>query len=294
MSRLRGALGVELALRELFEEPTVEGLARRVEGMLRAGAALATPPLVPVAREGALPLSFAQQRLWFLDRLEPEGPLYNVPVALRVEGRLDVAALGWSLGEIVRRHEALRTVFRAVAGEPRQVIVPAVELALPRVDLSALGGDRGGALARRLAVEEAARPFRLSTGPLLRAVLLRLGEDDHAVLVTLHHIVSDGWSMGLLVGEIAALYGARTRGLPSPLAALPVQYADFSAWQRSWLHGATLERGGVALAPGAGGPAAAAGAAGRPAAPRGAEPPGGGAGGGALPRAEPAGAGAGA
>src|SRR4029077_11051759 len=179
MSRLRSAFGVELPLRDLFETPTVAGLASRIEAVLRSGAGLAAPPLVPVPRHGALPLSFAQQRLWFLDQLEPDSPLYNVPVALRVEGTLDIAVLASSLAEVVRRHEALRTVFVAVEGEPVQVVQPAGPFALPVIDLSALPEPEREAQA--LARQEAGRPFRLSAGPLLRGSLLRLGAGDHGI-----------------------------------------------------------------------------------------------------------------
>ncbi|HKV10311.1 MAG TPA: amino acid adenylation domain-containing protein, partial [Thermoanaerobaculia bacterium] len=229
MSRLRGAFGVELPLRDLFMAPRLSDLAARIEG---AGAQPLAPPLVPVSREGDLPLSFAQQRLWFIDQLEPGSPLYNMPVALRVEGPLDAAVLAQSLGEIVQRHEALRTVFAAPQGTPVQVIRPAEPFELPVVDLS----GRPDAEALALAREEAARPFDLARGPLLRGLLLRLGETDHVVVLTVHHIASDGWSMGILVREVAALYGG------SPLPPLPVQYADFAAWQRSWLQGPVLEQ----------------------------------------------------
>ncbi|HZI20311.1 MAG TPA: non-ribosomal peptide synthase/polyketide synthase [Pyrinomonadaceae bacterium] len=187
------------------------------------------------------PLSFAQRRLWFLDQLEPDNPLYNMPIALRLRGRVDVAALEKCLGEILRRHEALRTVFRADDAEPVQVVCPAAPFTLPIIDLTGLDEAAREAEARRLAGEEARRPFDLGRGPLLRAQLIRLGELDHLALLTMHHIVSDGWSMGVLTREVVALYGAFSRGLPSPLPELPIQYADFAAWQREWLQGERLE-----------------------------------------------------
>ncbi len=195
-----------------------------------------------MSREEALPLSFAQQRLWFIDRLQPDSPLYNVAAALRVEGPLAAAVLARCLGEIVRRHEALRTVFAAPQGTPVQVIQPAETFGLPIVDLSGLPENAGEALTLALAGEEAARPFDLARGPLLRGLLVRLAERDHAVVLTLHHIASDGWSMGILVREIAALYPDFAAGRPSPLPELPVQYTDFAVWQRSWLHGEVLEQ----------------------------------------------------
>ncbi|MEO6194012.1 MAG: amino acid adenylation domain-containing protein [Thermoanaerobaculia bacterium] len=241
MSRLRAAFGVEMPLRDLFEAPTVEALAARVEATRRTGAKLTVPPLLPVPREGSLPLSFAQQRLWLIDQLEPGRSVYNLPMALRVEGPLDGAMFARCLGEIVRRHEALRTVFVEVEGIPIQVIQPAGPCGLSAVDLSGLPEDRRDAEVFVLAGEEAVRPFDLTRGPLLRGSLLRLGESDHVAVLTLHHIVSDGWSMGILVREVAALYAALAEGRPSPLPELPVQYADFALWQRSWLHGEVLE-----------------------------------------------------
>ncbi|MFP5286891.1 MAG: condensation domain-containing protein, partial [Thermoanaerobaculia bacterium] len=238
-SRLRDVFGIEMPLRDLFEAPRLADLAARIEVMSRTGASSPAPPLVAVPREGPLPLSFAQQRLWFIDQLEPGSRLYNVPAALRVEGPLDPEVLARYLGEIVRRHEALRTTFAASQGFPEQVIHPAVPIGLNVVDLAALPERETQALA--LVEEEAVRPFDLARGPLLRSLLLQLGENDHIFALTLHHIVSDGWSAGVLVREVAALYAAFAEGRPSPLPELPVQYADFAAWQRSRLQGEVLE-----------------------------------------------------
>ncbi|HEX7186484.1 MAG TPA: amino acid adenylation domain-containing protein [Thermoanaerobaculia bacterium] len=239
VSRLRAAFGVDLPLRALFEAPTVAALAARVEPM-RAWPASSAPPLRPAPRDGDLPLSFAQERLWFLDQLEPESPLYNVPAAVSLRGDLRPEVLAAALGELVRRHEALRTTFELVGGSPRQRISPAASVPLPQVDLSALPEGVRRREAARLAAEEVRRPFDLMRGPLLRASLLRLGADEHAAVVTMHHIVSDGWSAGVLVRETAALYEALAGGWPSPLPELPVQYADFAVWQRSWLRGDAL------------------------------------------------------
>ncbi|HYG65747.1 MAG TPA: non-ribosomal peptide synthase/polyketide synthase, partial [Thermoanaerobaculia bacterium] len=241
VSRLRSVFQIELPLRELFEEPTVAGLAIRVDRAIRAGAGLLAPPLVPVARQGALPLSFAQQRLWFLDQLTPNGSAYNIPVALRVQGALDIGVLRRSLAEIVRRHEALRTVFAAHDGTPVQAIEPPSDPALLVVDLSGLEEGHREWLSHELAGQEAGRPFDLSRGPLLRAVVVHLAEASHLALLTMHHIVSDGWSMGILVREVSALYQAYAAQRPSPLSELPVQYADYAVWQRSWLQGEVLE-----------------------------------------------------
>jgi amino acid adenylation domain-containing protein len=243
VSRAAASLGVEIPLRALFEAPTVAGLALRADAALREGAGMAAPPLVPTPRDASpLPLSFAQQRLWFIQQLEPGSAAYNMPFPLRLRGALDVAALRRSLGELERRHEALRTVFRVAGGEPVQVIRPAGAGRLPVVDLGGLAEGGRGAEARRLAGEDAGRPFDLSRGPLLRATLVRGGADEHVLLVNLHHVVGDGWSMGVLTREVSALYGAYSAGQPSPLAELPVQYADYAAWQRAWLVGETLER----------------------------------------------------
>jgi amino acid adenylation domain-containing protein len=197
--------------------------------------------LRPRAQDGRLPpLSFAQERLWFLDQLEPGSSSYNLPMVVRLFGRLEVAALAASLREVVRRHEVLRTTFAKAAEQPVQVIAVEPALDLPVVDLSALSGERQEERARQLAAAEAAAPFDLGAGPLLRVTLLRLDREEHALLLCMHHIVSDGWSMGVLLREVQALYPAATAGWPSPLAGLPVQYADFAAWQRSWLAGELL------------------------------------------------------
>jgi aspartate racemase len=187
------------------------------------------------------PVSFAQQRLWFLQQMEPEGAAYNVPVATRLRGRLDTSVLKRTLDEIVRRHESLRTTFDIVDGEPVQLISAHAPLDLPVLDLSDLPVEERETEARRLSTEEVRKPFDLSKGPLMRARLLRLDEDDHVLLLTLHHIISDGWSMGVLVGEVAALYTAFFENRPSPLAELPIQYADFAEWQREWMQGDALE-----------------------------------------------------
>ncbi|HEX8273583.1 MAG TPA: non-ribosomal peptide synthase/polyketide synthase, partial [Longimicrobiaceae bacterium] len=241
VSRIRELFGVELPLRALFEGPTVAELAARVEEIRRAGLPV-LPPVVPVERAGALPLSFAQERLWFIDRLEPGRAVYNIPVAWRLGGALDGAALEAALGEIVRRHEALRTVFREVDGSPVQVIAPFGGFTLRLDDLSGLADAEREAEVRRRATAEAVLPFDLSAGPLFRAGLLRLGEEDHVLLLSMHHIVSDGWSLGVLFRELSALYAAFREGRPSPLPELAVQYADYAVWQREQLEGDALER----------------------------------------------------
>jgi alpha-ketoglutarate-dependent taurine dioxygenase/acyl carrier protein len=242
LSRVRKAFGVELPLRAIFETPTVAGMALRIEEVLKAGEGLAVPPpLARVPRGGGLPLSFAQQRLWILHQFEPESPAFNLPAAVRLSGALDVAALESTLGELVGRHEVLRTSFVSVGGEPRQVIGEPEPFALPLTELRGLGEEEREDAVLRLAQDEARRPFDLSRRPLLRAALLRVGDEEHVLLLTMHHIVSDAWSMGLLVGELAALYEAFREGRPSPLEELPLQYADYAVWQQGWLQGEALE-----------------------------------------------------
>jgi amino acid adenylation domain-containing protein len=242
VSRVREVFGVELPLRALFEGPTVAEMARAVEDERRRELAV-LPPVVPTGRTEPPPLSFAQERLWFLDQLRPGEISYNLPFALRLRGALDVDALERSLGEIVRRHDALRTVFQEQNGTPRQVVVPFGGFRLTRKDLSHLPADaREAGVQRELVAETTARPFDLSTGPLFRVSLLRLGAEEHVLLLSQHHIVSDGWSMGVLYRELSALYEAYREGRPSPLPELPVQYADYAVWQREQLQGEVLDR----------------------------------------------------
>ncbi|MEB1300204.1 amino acid adenylation domain-containing protein [Xanthomonas campestris pv. campestris] len=202
------------------------------------------PPLLPADRSVPLPLSWAQQRLWFLDQLDQAaGGAYHMPVALRLRGALDVPALRAALLRIVERHENLRTCFVDAGEGPQQrILVAADAFALPVDDLSALAPDARETAVATQAAAEAQAPFDLSRGPLVRARLLRCDAQDHVLLVTMHHIVSDGWSMGVLIGEVSALYAAFHAGVPDPLPALPIQYADYAVWQRNWLQGAELER----------------------------------------------------
>jgi amino acid adenylation domain-containing protein len=243
LARVREALGVELPLRRLFDAPTVAGLASAVEQALQGGAGDPPPPLVRIPRHGELPLSFAQERLWFLDQLEPGGRAYNLHAALDLDGPLDFAALAAALCEVVRRHEVLRTTFRSAAGRPLAVVHEPRRCALPLVDLRRLDAPAGrGAEVGRRSREEARRAFDLAAGPLLRVRLLRLAEQEHVALITMHHIASDGESVQVLIREVVELYRAGAAGLSSPLPELPVQYLDYAAWQRSWLTGAVVER----------------------------------------------------
>jgi alpha-ketoglutarate-dependent taurine dioxygenase len=194
------------------------------------------------AGTGACPLSFAQQRLWFIDQFEPSTPAYNIPAAVRIRQRLNVEAFRRSMGEIVRRHDSLRTTFAAVGGEPVQVVSPHTEFEMPLFDLRARPEAERTAEMKRLVKEEAYLPFDLATGPLVRVKLLWLEDEQYVLLLTMHHIVSDGWSAGVFFRELRLHYEAFSAGRPSPLPALPIQYADFAAWQREWLQGEELER----------------------------------------------------
>ncbi|MGH7581163.1 MAG: condensation domain-containing protein, partial [Gemmatimonadales bacterium] len=219
-------------------------LAQRTELELRLlGDRVGAMTALAIPRRGpgsSAPLSFAQQRLWFLDQLYPGRSTYNIARRIRIGGHLDLGALGRALDAIVARHEALRTSIVAVDGAPQQIVVHAASVPLPVMDLGAL--PHRDSEAQRLAVEEVRRPFDLARGPLFRAVLFRLASDEHLLVLTVHHIISDAWSLGVLFRELGALYRAFARGEPSPLPDLPIQYADYAAWQRRTLQGETLER----------------------------------------------------
>ncbi len=239
VSRIRETFEVEISLRSLFQSPTVTGLAEIIDEMMKSEHGLLAPPMVLVSRDAELPLSFGQQRLWFLDQMEPGNTFYNGMTAVRLSGKLHVTALEQTLNEIVRRHEVLRTSFPTADGKPLQVISPAAHLSLQGVDLSE--SPDAEQAARRMANGEVRRPFDISRGPLLRVTLLRLSAEEHVVLFAVHHIVFDAWSRAVLVREVAALYAAFHEGQPSPLPELEVQYADYAHWQRNWLQGEVLE-----------------------------------------------------
>jgi amino acid adenylation domain-containing protein len=268
-ARVRAAFGVSLPIRDLFEAPTVARLAERIDAAARSGEVPQAPPLLPVPRGGDFPLSFAQRRLWFLQTLDPESAAYNMPGAFRLTGRLDAAALAGALREIARRHEALRTTFHIstgsvgcavrtpppsaaerahsapyvpLVGEPIQRIAPEPALSLPLVDLEGLSVEVREVEARRLAEQEGRRPFDLEKDALLRTVLLRLEADEHLLTTTMNHVVGDGWSLGVLVREMVALYPALAAGERPVLPELPVQMVDYAVWQRQWLQGEALQR----------------------------------------------------
>jgi natural product biosynthesis luciferase-like monooxygenase protein/amino acid adenylation domain-containing protein len=241
VSRIRQVFSVELPLRAMFETPTVAHIAERVERM-RGGEPSVAPQLVSVPHEGGAPLSYAQQRMWFLQQMEPRSVAYNVPFALRLDGGLNRKALEKSLNEIIRRHEVLRTRFVTMGGDPVQVILRELQVGMEEIDL------RNGALqereteAWRLVEEELSRPFDLAHAPLLRVKLLQMDETDHVLLIVMHHIVSDGWSVGIMVREFTSLYEAYAQGKESPLQELRIQYADYAVWQRKWLQGEVQEQ----------------------------------------------------
>lgn len=242
MARVRSHFRVELPLRTLFEATTVAQLAEAIESIRLQGQGMHPTPIPRVNRDGPVPLSFAQQRLWVLTQLEPDGASYNIPIALRLSGTLDVKALERSLNELVRRHEVLRTTVSLSDGQPVQVVAPAPLLTVPLVMLDHLSGAEREAAVLRLSRAEAQRPFELAYGPMLRVTLLRLGMEEHILLLTMHHIVSDAWSSHILVRELTELYLAGIQGRPSSLPDLPVQYGDFAIWQRQWLSDSHLER----------------------------------------------------
>ncbi|HEX7332939.1 MAG TPA: amino acid adenylation domain-containing protein [Pyrinomonadaceae bacterium] len=241
ISRVRQLFEVDLPIHYLFDNPTIAELAVHIDTALREQAGSSAPPLVPFPRNVTLPLSFAQQRLWFIDQLIPGNPAYHIPAAVKLHGRLNIAALEQTLSEIIRRHEVLRTTFPTNDGQPVQLIQPAQTFRMDFVELSELPGDIAEVLVRKLATDEAWRPFALNALPLVRAKLLRLGSNEHVLLLTMHHIVSDGWSAGVLIRELTTIYRSFIEVQPSPLPELAVQYADFSLWQRQWLRGDVLE-----------------------------------------------------
>ncbi|WP_420130151.1 amino acid adenylation domain-containing protein, partial [Longimicrobium sp.] len=241
-SAIRQAFGVELSVRTMFEARTVAEQAERVEAARHAGRP-ALPPIVPLPRTGEAPLSFGQERLWYLDRVEPGKAAYNVAAVARLSGPLDVPALERALGEIQRRHQALRTTFRERDGGAVQAIAPFTGLALPLEDLSSLAMDAAEAEAARRVEAEAALPFDLAAGPLFRPRLLRLADGEHVLMMSMHHALSDGWSMDVLYRELGEIYTAFVEGRESPLAEPALQYADYAAWQQAHLRGPWLREG---------------------------------------------------
>ena len=241
VSRVREQFEVELPLRMVFEKPTIADLAQAVETLRLSKGRVVAPPLLPVPRTDHMPLSFAQQRLWFLDQLEPDSPFYNLPEVYRLRGPLSVPILEQSFNEVVRRHEILRSSIATVDGGPVLHFEPALTISLSPVDLTGLPEEVQEEEIIRRAVAEAQRPLPLALCPLFRVSLLRLNGEHHIIVLIMHHIISDEWSANVLLREVSVLYGAFAHHQPSPLPELPLQYADFSAWQRGWLKGEKLE-----------------------------------------------------
>jgi amino acid adenylation domain-containing protein/non-ribosomal peptide synthase protein (TIGR01720 family) len=241
ISRIRMMFQAEVSLDAVFDRPTVAELAIEVEQEIRGRRQMKLPPIESIARTGQLPLSFAQQRLWFLDQLVPNNIAYNIPRALTVIGRVNLAGVEQSLDEVVRRHEVLRTTFPSLDGTPVQHLAEDLKLAPTIADLRELKEAERSEKIRHLVAAEAARPFSLAQGPLIRVSVVRSADEENVVLFTLHHIVSDRWSMGVLVRELSLLSEAFSEGRPSPLHELPVQYVDFAIWQRQCLQGSVLE-----------------------------------------------------
>jgi acyl carrier protein len=241
VSRIRDLFHVELPLRSIFETPTVDALAAKIDAADIKE--LIAPPVIPVMNDGPIPLSFAQQRLWFLDQLESNTSLYNLPAAYLLKGQLNVEALEYSINEVLRRHASLRTYFiTSDDGSPAQVILPPATFNLPQRDLRHFPEPERELEVRRVIAEEGQKPFQLSSAPLLRWLLLRTAEEEHIFIITIHHIITDGWSLGVFLSELAMSYESYLEQRPAPLPELLVQYADFAVWQRNWLRGEAFDR----------------------------------------------------
>ncbi len=240
ISRIREVFKVDLPLRAIFNYPTIEQFALQVEVARKHGIE-AAQPMVPVTRPDILPLSYAQQRLWFLDQLEPDNRFYNIYTVLRLSGEFHIEAFELSLKQIVKRHETFRTTFVSKDGSPRQVISPEVHVSVPIVDLSDVSKDKREKAALRIAAEEVQRPFDLTTDCLIRVTVLKLSPDDHVVVLVMHHIISDGWSIGVFVRELGTYYEGFCSGEAVSLPDLSIQYADYALWQREWLQGTNRE-----------------------------------------------------
>jgi amino acid adenylation domain-containing protein len=242
LSRIRKIFKVEPPLRLFFECPTIAGMARSIEKLQSEAEGIAAPPIVPILREGHLPLSFTQERMWFLDQLEPGLTAYNVPGAVYLNGYLNSIALQDAFSEILRRHEILRTTYDSVDGKPIQIIHPAQPFRLPIVDLRPLPEDECEAVALQLARSNAQQPFDLAQGPMLRCFLVHMRRGKHLLAMTTHHIAYDMWSREIFIFELATLYQAFVKGEPSPLPEPEIQWVDYAYWQREWLRGEVLEK----------------------------------------------------
>jgi acyl carrier protein len=241
IAQVRAILGVELPILSIFQARTVAKMGELVEQKLRSGNSSTMPALVPTSRSQNLPLSFAQQRIWFLDQIEPGSTAFSKAISLQISGELNVAALVYCLRTIVQRHEILRTTYHVVEKQPVQVIRPAENFFLPVIDLGVLSSGVCEEEMKALTDEKTQLPFDLTSDLMLRAMLLRLDTRKHVLLLITHHIASDAWSNGVFLREMTALYTAIVAGRPSPLQDLPVQYADYAFWQRQWFQGEVFE-----------------------------------------------------
>jgi amino acid adenylation domain-containing protein len=241
LARVRAEFQVEVSALAIFSSPTVAELAQSVEAAGEAGEASRLPPIRPVPRDRPLPVSFPQQVVWLLGQMTVENLAYSTQLSVRLTGKLDKAALDAALTEIVRRHEIFRTTFETFESQPAQMIQPPWRVCVPVTDIGSIPADRREAEAERLVQEECLRPFDIKRLPLIRWSLLRLSEEDHVLIQVEHHLVHDGWSLALLMRELKTLYEAFCQNRPSPLPELPIQFADYAAWQRQWLRGEVLE-----------------------------------------------------
>lgn len=242
LARVQERFAVVLPPRSVFDFPTVARLAQQITRQQEEVRAEQIPPLLPVAHQGSLPLSFTQQRLWFLDQLKPGSVSYSVCGVFRLQGQLHIPILQQSLQEIIQRHETLRSIFPAQDGTPVLELIPPLELALTLIHLETSSPETRPREVEQRLTQEIQRPFNLAHGPLARFILLRLTEEEHILLTSFHHMIVDGWSMDLFYRELETLYTAFERGEASPLPNLPVQYVDFAFWQRQWLRDEMLER----------------------------------------------------
>jgi amino acid adenylation domain-containing protein len=243
LARILNQFHVEMSLSNFFNKPSLAALAEEIEWARKSSRQANIQPQRGNPSDGGRPLALAQLRLWFLDQLEPGGIAYNLTSAAKLTGRLDIAALERGFNEVIRRHESLRTIFRAQDGIPQQIVLPALTINILILDMRRIVSDsEQDSEVRRLITEEAQRPFDLATGPLLRVTLLRLDEKEHVLVWAIHHIVFDGWSKGILARELSILYAAFLNAKPSPLQKLPVQYRDVALWQGEWLQKTGLQR----------------------------------------------------
>jgi hypothetical protein len=242
VSRVNRELDLCITLRDLFEAPTIAGLAQRILAARQAGARSSLPPIRPAPREGRVPMSFGQEALWVLNQLQHGPSLYNVRPVARIQGELNVVALQEAWNEVLRRHESLRTTFGEVDGEPAQIITPFVPCKLTLVDLGEMPANERMAELGRYAWSQSGRAVDLSSGPLAKAELVRFSENEHVLLIGMHHILYDGWSVGILRRELQTAYAAHAAGRRSALPELPIQYADFALWQRERLRKDVLDR----------------------------------------------------